>query len=122
MYHAWRGLTRLPRVGVSCSPCQRRNSSFGSSTPNSATVGDLPEASFAGQQSTFLNVVGEDRVAAAVKECWASLFEARAIFYGAENTFDNMEVVMGVPVQKMVQCSASYLLRHSKSTGIRICA
>jgi pyruvate,water dikinase len=54
---------------------------------SSATAEDLPEASFAGQQSTFLNVVGEDSVVEAVRACWASLFEARAIFYRVENGF-----------------------------------
>jgi pyruvate,water dikinase len=74
---------------------------------SSATAEDLPEASFAGQQSTFLNVVGEDRVVAAVKECWASLFEARAIFYRVENGFEHMKVKIAVPVQKMVQSERS---------------
>jgi pyruvate, water dikinase len=74
---------------------------------SSATAEDLPEASFAGQQSTFLNVVGADRVVAAVKECWASLFEARAIFYRVENGFEHMKVKIAVPVQKMVQSERS---------------
>ena len=47
----------------------------------SATAEDLPEASFAGQQGTFLNITGEKEVVEAVQKCWASLFEARAIFY-----------------------------------------
>ncbi|HUS81703.1 MAG TPA: phosphoenolpyruvate synthase [Dehalococcoidia bacterium] len=74
---------------------------------SSATAEDLPEASFAGQQSTFLNVVGADRVVQAVKECWASLFEARAIFYRSENAFEHMKVKIAVPVQKMVQSESS---------------
>ncbi|MDI6858045.1 MAG: phosphoenolpyruvate synthase [Dehalococcoidia bacterium] len=74
---------------------------------SSATAEDLPEASFAGQQSTFLNVLGEDRVVLAVKECWASLFEARAIFYRVENGFEHMKVKIAVPVQKMVQAERS---------------
>ena len=74
---------------------------------SSATAEDLPEASFAGQQSTFLNVVGADRVLQAVKECWASLFEARAIFYRSENAFEHMKVKIAVPVQKMVQSEFS---------------
>ncbi|HET7738843.1 MAG TPA: PEP/pyruvate-binding domain-containing protein, partial [Tepidiformaceae bacterium] len=48
---------------------------------SSATAEDLPEASFAGQQSTYLNVVGDENVVTAVQACWASLFEGRAIFY-----------------------------------------
>jgi len=74
---------------------------------SSATAEDLPQASFAGQQSTFLNVNGEDEVVAAVQECWASLFEARAIFYRHHQGFDHFKVGIAVPVQKMVQSEAS---------------
>ncbi len=74
---------------------------------SSATAEDLPEASFAGQQSTFLNVLGGDRVVEAVKECWASLFEARAIFYRSENAFEHMKVKIAVPVQRMIQSEFS---------------
>jgi len=74
---------------------------------SSATAEDLADASFAGQQSTFLNVVGEDELVAAVRACWASLFEARAIFYRADKGFEHMEVAIAVPVQRMVQSSRS---------------
>lgn len=74
---------------------------------SSATAEDLPDASFAGQQSTFLNIQGENEVVAAVKSCWASLFEARAIFYRVQQKFDHFKVGIAVPVQKMVQSSAS---------------
>jgi len=74
---------------------------------SSATAEDLPEASFAGQQRTFLNVQGEDEVVAAVKGCWASLFEPRAIFYRALYGFDHLKVGIAVPVQKMVQSDVS---------------
>nr|MBC8429398.1 phosphoenolpyruvate synthase [Dehalococcoidia bacterium] len=74
---------------------------------SSATAEDLPEASFAGQQSTFLNVQGGKEVVAAVQECWASLFEARAIFYRVQQGFDHLKVGIAVPVQKMVQSEAS---------------
>ncbi len=70
---------------------------------SSATAEDLPNASFAGQQSTFLNVKGADAVVEAVKKCWASLFEPRAIFYREENGFDHMKVALAAVVQKMVQ-------------------
>ncbi|MCZ2108075.1 MAG: phosphoenolpyruvate synthase, partial [Dehalococcoidia bacterium] len=56
---------------------------------SSATAEDLPEASFAGQQSTFLNVVGAENVVRAVQACWASLFEGRAIFYREEAGYDH---------------------------------
>jgi len=74
---------------------------------SSATAEDLPEASFAGQQSTFLNVEGEGEVVAAVQKCWASLFESRAIFYRKQQGFDHFKVGIAVPVQKMVQSEAS---------------
>jgi pyruvate,water dikinase len=74
---------------------------------SSATAEDLPSASFAGQQSTFLNIAGEANVVAAVQACWASLFEARAIFYRVENGFEHMKVGIAVPVQRMVQSERS---------------
>jgi len=74
---------------------------------SSATAEDLPEASFAGQQSTFLNIEQEKEVVAAVQECWASLFEPRAIFYRHQHGFDHFKVGIAVPVQKMVQSQAS---------------
>jgi len=74
---------------------------------SSATAEDLPEASFAGQQRTFLNIEGEDEVVRAVQDCWASLFEARAIFYRVEQKFDHFKVGIAVPVQKMVQSEAA---------------
>ena len=74
---------------------------------SSATAEDLPDASFAGQQSTFLNIQGEDNVVVAVQECWASLFEPRAIFYRNEHGIDHMQVGIAVPVQRMVQSEAA---------------
>ncbi len=74
---------------------------------SSATAEDLPEASFAGQQRTFLNVDGEAEVLVAVQGCWASLFEPRAIFYRHQQGFDHYKVGLAVPVQKMVQSQAS---------------
>ncbi len=77
---------------------------------SSATAEDLPEASFAGQQRTFLNVEGESEVIAAVQGCWASLFEPRAIFYRAQHGFDHLKVGIAVPVQRMVQSECSGVL------------
>jgi pyruvate,water dikinase len=74
---------------------------------SSATAEDLKEASFAGQQATFLNVSGEDAVVEAVRACWASLFEARAIFYRHDQGFDHLSVAIAVPVQRMVQSNCS---------------
>jgi pyruvate,water dikinase len=74
---------------------------------SSATAEDLADASFAGQQATFLNIVGEDEVVSAVRACWASLFEARAIFYRADKGFEHLKVSIAVPVQRMVQSYCS---------------
>ena len=74
---------------------------------SSATAEDLPDASFAGQQSTYLNVSGEEAVVKAVKDCWASLFQARAIFYRTENGFDHVTTGIAVVIQRMVQSEVS---------------
>lgn len=69
---------------------------------SSATAEDLPTASFAGQQETFLNVKGKEALLHAVQECWASLFTDRAITYRAKNEFDHRSVYLSVVVQRMV--------------------
>ncbi|MDQ3575608.1 MAG: phosphoenolpyruvate synthase, partial [Actinomycetota bacterium] len=70
---------------------------------SSATAEDLPDASFAGQQESFLNVTGEDRVLESVKRCYASLFTDRAIAYREEKGFDHLDLALSVGVQKMVR-------------------
>ncbi|MFO8082242.1 MAG: phosphoenolpyruvate synthase [Armatimonadota bacterium] len=70
---------------------------------SSATAEDLPEASFAGQQETFLNVTGHQNLLEACRNCYASLFTDRAISYREEQGFDHMEVALSVGVQKMVR-------------------
>ena len=74
---------------------------------SSATAEDLAEASFAGQQSTFLNVQGEEDVIRNVQACWASLFEGRAIFYRQQAGFEHLKVGIAVVVQHMVQSERS---------------
>lgn len=69
---------------------------------SSATAEDLPNASFAGQQATYLNIKGNNDVLENVQKCWASLFTARAIYYRVKNKFDHMDVLISVVVQKMV--------------------
>ncbi|HET9912468.1 MAG TPA: PEP/pyruvate-binding domain-containing protein [Anaerolineales bacterium] len=69
---------------------------------SSATAEDLPEAAFAGQQETFLNVVGEQALLEAVHACWASLWSERAILYRARQNVDQNAVKLAVVVQKMV--------------------
>lgn len=74
---------------------------------SSATAEDLPNASFAGQQDTYLNVVGENHLLQKVKECWASLFTERAVFYRHSQGFDHFKVGLAAVVQKMVQSEKS---------------
>ena len=70
---------------------------------SSATAEDLPEASFAGQQESFLNVRGDEAVLETCKKCFASLFTNRAITYREEKGFDHMQVALSVGIQKMVR-------------------
>jgi len=70
---------------------------------SSATAEDLPDASFAGQQETYLNVVGRKELLISVKKCFASLFTARAIVYREEKKFNHFNVFLSVTVQKMVR-------------------
>jgi pyruvate,water dikinase len=84
---------------------------------SSATAEDLPDASFAGQQETFLNVTGET-LPERVKECWASLFTQRAIYYREQQGFDHDRVDIAVVVQRMVDAEKSGVLFTSHpSTG-----
>jgi pyruvate,water dikinase len=89
---------------------------------SSATAEDLPDASFAGQQESYLNVRGAARVAAAVRDCMASLFTDRAIVYRAERGFDHRAVALSVGVQKMVRSdlgSAGVVFTLDTETGFR---
>lgn len=74
---------------------------------SSATAEDLPFASFAGQQDTYLNVVGADAVVEAVRHCWASLWTDRAVSYRETNGIDHGSVHLAVVVQRMVASAVS---------------
>lgn len=74
---------------------------------SSATAEDLPTASFAGQQATFLNIKGDASLIDHVRKCWASLFTARAIFYREENKIPHEKVKISVIVQEMIQSEVS---------------
>ena len=76
---------------------------------SSATAEDLPDASFAGQQETYLNIKGEAALIEAVQKCWASLYGARAIYYRAKQGFDDHTVNIAVVVQQLV---------HSEKAGV----
>ncbi|WP_433005245.1 rifamycin-inactivating phosphotransferase [Kribbella sp. CA-294648] len=77
---------------------------------SSATAEDLPTASFAGQQDTYLNVVGPTAVLAHVSRCWASLFTERAVTYRLRNGFDHRKVQMAVVVQRMVSSEVAGIM------------
>jgi phosphoenolpyruvate synthase/pyruvate phosphate dikinase len=69
---------------------------------SSATAEDLPTASFAGQQDTYLNVIGVEAILNHISKCWASLFTERAVIYRMQNGFDHDKVFLSVVIQKMV--------------------
>ncbi|EJQ13471.1 hypothetical protein IE3_02370 [Bacillus cereus BAG3X2-1] len=77
---------------------------------SSATAEDLPYASFAGQQDTYLNIIGEEAVLQHVRKCWTSLFTERAVMYRMQNEFEHNQVSICVVVQKMVFPEASGIL------------
>jgi phosphoenolpyruvate synthase/pyruvate phosphate dikinase len=81
---------------------QKTGSQHAYAVRSSATAEDLPGASFAGQQDTYLNIKGESELLAHVRKCWASLFTDRAIAYRAKNGFDHRKVLLSVVVQQMV--------------------
>jgi len=87
---------------------------------SSATAEDLPAMSFAGQQDTYLNVVGEDALQTAVQDCWASLWTERAISYRERMGIDHRLVAMGVVVQRMIPADVSGILfTANPATGNR---
>ncbi len=87
---------------------------------SSATAEDLPGASFAGQQETYLNISGDEALLQAVKECWASLWTPRAMAYRARQGIDPASVSLAVVVQKMVNAKAAGILfTANPNTGRR---
>jgi rifampicin phosphotransferase len=77
---------------------------------SSATAEDLPHASFAGQQDTYLNIIGTEAILHHIRKCWASLFTDRAVIYRIQNGFDHRQVYLSVIVQRMVIPQASGVL------------
>jgi pyruvate, water dikinase len=98
--------------------CKREGEQVFVAVRSSATAEDLPDASFAGQQETFLNMRGSEDVFEAVRKCWASLYGARAIFYRVEQGFEHDKVNLSAIVQKMVDSEKSGVMFSSQpSTG-----
>ncbi|GLI04452.1 putative phosphoenolpyruvate synthase [Paenibacillus tyrfis] len=77
---------------------------------SSATAEDLPHASFAGQQDTYLNIIGKEAILQHISKCWASLFTDRAVIYRMQNGFEHSQVYLSVIVQRMVFPQASGIL------------
>ena len=77
---------------------------------SSATAEDLPDASFAGQQDTYLHIRGAEEVLKHVQKCWASLWTARATYYREKQDFNHFEVALSAVVQKMVRSEKSGVL------------
>ena len=89
---------------------------------SSATAEDLPDASFAGQQETYLNIRGEERLLEACKDCFASLFTNRAISYREDKGFGHFDVYLSIAVQKMVRsdtASAGVIFTIDTESGFR---
>jgi pyruvate,water dikinase len=89
---------------------------------SSATAEDLPNASFAGQQETYLNIHGEDALIDACKKCFASLFTDRAISYRVDKGFDHLSVALSIGVQKMVRsdlASSGVIFSIDTETGFK---
>ncbi|MFB9327558.1 phosphoenolpyruvate synthase [Paenibacillus aurantiacus] len=77
---------------------------------SSATAEDLPHASFAGQQDTYLNIIGKEAILHHISQCWASLFSDRAVIYRMQHGFDHRQIQIAVVVQRMIFPQASGIL------------
>lgn len=77
---------------------------------SSATAEDLPQTSFAGQQDTYLNIIGREAILQHIRKCWASLFTDRSVIYRMQNGFDHRQVSLSVIVQRMVFPQASGII------------
>jgi pyruvate, water dikinase len=109
---SWRAMGKASGAGAE----------FAVAVRSSATAEDLPEASFAGQQETFLNVRGEEHLMTCVHEVYASLFNDRAISYRVHNQFDHSAVALSVGIQTMVRSdlgSAGVMFTLDTDSGFR---
>jgi phosphoenolpyruvate synthase/pyruvate phosphate dikinase len=97
-------------VAAISAPLARLGGQAAYAVRSSATAEDLPTASFAGQQDSYLNVVGPAAILQHVSRCWASLFTERAVTYRLRNGFDHRKVRMAVVVQQMVSPDAAGIL------------
>jgi phosphohistidine swiveling domain-containing protein len=115
-----RALVRSAPVPEDVADAVRRSVPGPLAVRSSATAEDLPQASFAGQQDTYLNVVGADAVLDAVRSCWASLWTDRAVAYRAANGVDHRAVRLAVVLQEMVDAQvAGVMFTANPVTGKR---
>jgi pyruvate, water dikinase len=102
--------------------CKEYGAGMSVAVRSSATAEDLPTASFAGQQESFLNVQGEEKLLEACKRCFASLFTDRAIHYRVDNGFDHFKVALSIGVMKMVRAdlgTSGIMFTLDTETGFR---
>ncbi len=102
--------------------CEQYGADCSVAVRSSATAEDLPDASFAGQQDSFLEVIGIDQILLSVKKCIASLFNERALMYRQEKQFDHMSVAISVGIQKMVRSdigSSGVMFTLDTETGFK---
>lgn len=98
--------------------CDREGEEVSVAVRSSATAEDMPDASFAGQQDTYLHIQGAEKLLEYVQKCWSSLFTDRAIFYREKNDYAHEDVLISVPVQKMVYSEkAGVMFTSHPSTG-----
>jgi pyruvate,water dikinase len=99
-----------PAIADEIARAYQRLGSLPVAVRSSATAEDLPDASFAGQQETFLNVAGVDQLLGAVRRCWASLWTARAISYRAHHRIKPEKISLAVVVQELIDADASGIM------------
>jgi pyruvate,water dikinase len=104
----WIGATALPHaleseIGTAYEALSRKSPKLAVAVRSSATAEDMPDASFAGQQETFLNIIGLENVLHAVKEVFASLYNDRAVAYRVHKGYAHSDVALSVGVQRMVR-------------------
>ena len=102
--------------------CEQYGNEVKLAVRSSATAEDLPEASFAGQHDSFLDITGADELLNTCRQCFASLFTARAISYRARNGFDHLQVALAIAVMKMVkadQASSGVMFSLDTDSGFR---
>src|SRR5436190_15314257 len=91
-------------------PLARLGEQAANAVRSSATAEDLPTVSFAGQQDTYLNIIGKEAIFKHISKCWASLFTDRAVMYRMQNGFDHKKVLLSVVIQKMVYPEAAGIM------------